>query len=64
MAEIKGQLLGIVLAIGVFGVVFAAMTATFQKVSKAVEDKATSVIAEDPSLTSQEPAPRPYLLHY
>ena len=64
MSEIKGQLLGIVLAIGVFGFVFAAMTATFQKVSKAVEDKATSAIAQEASLSEPEPSPRPYLLHY
>ena len=44
MSEIKGQLLGIVLTIAVFGVVFAAMTAAFQKVSKSVEDKATSAV--------------------
>ena len=64
MSEIKGQLLGIVLAIGVFGVVFAAMTATFQKVSKAVEDKATSAIAQEASIPEPTSSPKPYALHY
>ena len=46
MSEIKGQLLGIILTISIFGVVLATMTAAFKLVSEQTADKATEAIAE------------------
>ncbi|MCQ3034968.1 MAG: hypothetical protein MJ248_01920 [Bacilli bacterium] len=46
MSEIKGQLLGIILTISIFGVVLAAMTAAFKNVSQSVADQATSAVTE------------------
>lgn len=66
MSEIKGQLLGIVLTIAVFGIVFAAMTVAFQRVSESVEEKATSAVnaTTASSVVSQPPKPTPYVLIY
>lgn len=41
MSEIKGQLLGIILTISIFGVVLGAMIAAFTSVSQTIGDKMT-----------------------
>ena len=70
MSEIKGQLLGIVLTIAVFGIVFAAMTVAFQKVSQSVEDKATSAVnaSIEPTTASNTTTlggkPTPHVYYY
>ena len=68
MSEIKGQLLGIVLTSAVCGVVFAAMTVAFQRVSQSVEEKATSAVNATTSIsvssTTQSLKPSPYVLIY
>lgn len=43
MSEIKGQLLGIVLAIALFGVVFGILVNSFGKTSTAIGNKMTEV---------------------
>ena len=43
MSEIKGQLLGIILVLSIFGVVSVAATAIFAKMTDAVEDKVDQV---------------------
>ena len=62
MSEIKGQLLGIVLTIAVFGVVLGVMVTAFQKVSKAVENQATSAINN--AIEVDDDAPGGGQLHY
>lgn len=47
MSEIKGQLLGIILAIAVFGVVVGAMTAAFANVSDTIASRVESVASEN-----------------
>lgn len=46
MSEIKGNLLGIILTISIFGVVLAAMTAAFTSISKTVSDRAEAAVTE------------------
>lgn len=52
MSEIKGQLLGIILTIAIFGVVLTAMVASFGKMSETVgsrvEEIATTEITYTP----------------
>lgn len=43
MSEIKGQILGIILVLMVFGVVAGAMTAVFSSLSKTVTDKVSQL---------------------
>jgi len=43
MSEIKGQLLGIILVLMVFGAVSAAMVVVFNKLTKNVEDQVTEI---------------------
>ena len=43
MSEIKGQLLGIVLAIALFGVVFAIMVNAFGRTSTAIGNRMVNV---------------------
>ena len=43
MSEIKGQLLGIILVLMVFGAVSAAMVVVFNKLTKSVEDQVTEI---------------------
>ena len=43
MSEIKGQLLGIILVLMVFGAVSAAMVIIFNKLTKSVEDQVSEV---------------------
>lgn len=43
MSEIKGQLLGIILAISIFGVVLAAMVTSFGKMSDKVGERVEQI---------------------
>lgn len=52
MSEIKGQLLGIVLAIAVFGVVAGALTAAFTTVSEDVAAQITNATSIETGNTS------------
>ncbi len=54
MSEIKGQLLGIVLALALFGVVFGIMVSSFGRTSSAIGQRMTD--AATTSATYQEPA--------
>ena len=45
MSEIKGQLLGIILVLAVFGVVAAALTAVFTNLSGSVSSEVTKAIS-------------------
>lgn len=46
MSEIKGQLLGIVLTISIFAIVFGVMTTMFFNVSRSIEDNAEEIAAD------------------
>lgn len=50
MSEIKGQLLGIILVIAVFGVVLAAMSAAFLSSSQAIQSR----VEDAASMTAPE----------
>ena len=43
MSEIKGQLLGIILVLMIFGAVSAAMVVVFNKLTKNVEDQVNEI---------------------
>ena len=67
MSEIKGQLLGLILVLVIFGGISVAMAGVFSNVSKQVQDKsknlgtdAAQVFVDTPSQNT-EPAP---LMHY
>ena len=47
MSEIKGQILGIIIVLMIFGVVSGAMIAMFNNLTTAVSDNVTQVIDED-----------------
>ena len=66
MSEIKGQLLGIILVIAIFGVVVGALTAAFQSTAENIQGR-----MEDAASTSLRPDSSPrvdteknYSLHY
>lgn len=44
MSEIKGQILGIILTIGVFTAVFATLTGVFKKTSESLQSKMNTAI--------------------
>lgn len=52
MSEIKGQLLGIILTITIFGIVAGVMTSAFQKASESVKNKIESVTATSIDINS------------
>ena len=47
MSEIKGQILGIILTIGVFSIVFGALCAAFVNTSKNVESKMQTALTTE-----------------
>lgn len=62
MSEIKGQMLGIILVIAIFGVVLGLMTTAFTTSAEAIQSR-----VEEAASTSVEPANhngRAYTLHY
>ena len=52
MSEIKGQLLGIILVITVFGIVGGALAGIFASLTKTVEDKVSKEIEDFDELQS------------
>lgn len=46
MSEIKGQLLGIILVLMIFGVVAASLTAVFTSLSNTVSSEVDKVVSE------------------
>lgn len=46
MSEIKGQLLGLVLAISIFSIVFGVMTVMFFNTSRSIQDRAEDIAAD------------------
>ena len=52
MSEIKGQLLGIILVVTIFGIVGGALAAIFSTLTNTVEDKVSEEIATFDSLGS------------
>ena len=67
MSEIKGQLLGIVLVIAIFGVVIGIITAAFQASAQAVQTRMEDVAytnTEKPDPNARVDAERNYSLHY
>lgn len=65
MSEIKGQLLGLVLAIAIFSIVFGAMTAMFLNTSNSIAEKAENIASTQYVPTSvSKPAPNALGLHY
>ena len=49
MSEIKGQILGIIIVLMIFGVVSGAMIAMFNNMTKAVSDNVAELIDEESS---------------
>ena len=49
MSEIKGQILGIIIVLMIFGVVSGAMIAMFNNMTKAVSDNVAEIIDEESS---------------
>ena len=47
MSEIKGQILGIIIVLMIFGVVSGAMIAVFNNLSKTVTDNVNELITSD-----------------
>lgn len=62
MSEIKGQLLGIILTISIFGIVIAAMAAAFTTASQSISKKITD--AASTSVTPVEYESNDYTLLY
>lgn len=61
MSEIKGQLLGIVLAIALFGVVFGILVTSFGRTSTAIGNRMTEVASTSAFYyETAGPAPAPY----
>lgn len=54
MSEIKGQLLGIILTISIFGVVLGAMITAFTTASKSIGDKMTAAATTSVAPTMAE----------
>lgn len=52
MSEIKGQLLGIILTIAVFGVVLTAMVSSFGKMSETVGSRVEEIATTEVSYNS------------
>lgn len=50
MSEIKGQLLGIILTIAIFGVVLAAMGTAFANVSQTIATRAEEIASVETSV--------------
>jgi Na+-translocating ferredoxin:NAD+ oxidoreductase RnfG subunit len=47
MSEIKGQILGIIIVLMIFGVVSGAMVAMFNNLTKSVSDNVAELASED-----------------
>ena len=52
MSEIKGQILGIIIVLMIFGVVSGAMVALFSNLTKQVSDNVIELVSEESSSTS------------
>ncbi len=69
MSEIKGQLLGIILTVSIFGIVAAAMATAFTTASKSIGDKVTSAASAEVKAASSSKVvvsenEKPYKLVY
>lgn len=53
MSEIKGQILGIILTIGVFSVVFAALCGAFKTTSAGIQNKMQNALTATYDETTQ-----------
>jgi len=62
MSEVKGTLLGIVLAISVFSIVFGIMTVTIKRASNTVADRIDETAEVQPDVFGQ--VSTAYELHY
>lgn len=60
MSEIKGQLLGIVLAIALFGVVFGILVTSFGRSSTLIGNRMADVVETTGSYTMEPAAAAPY----
>ncbi len=54
MSEIKGQLLGIILTISIFGIVAAAMATSFTNASKKIGDQVENVATTEVTAEAQQ----------
>lgn len=62
MSEIKGQLLGIVLVLTIFGVVTVAMTTAFERSADVVQERVENIVYEGTSKPNA--IHTDYSLHY
>lgn len=53
MSEIKGQLLGIILTISIFGIVLAAMATSFGKMGDSIGERMEEVATTEVTYTSE-----------
>ena len=60
MSEIKGQLLGIILVVTIFGIVGGALAAIFSNLTDTVEEKVSQEIADFDNLSPSNA----FYLHY
>ena len=63
MSEIKGQLLGIVLAIAVFSIVIVVITGAFQGVAESLDQRMNDIVYTGTSKPSYRQGAN-YNLHY
>lgn len=64
MSELKGQLLGIILVIAVFGVVMGLLSAAFQSSAEAISDRVESIAYTGTSAPEAQPAVHPNFAYH
>ena len=64
MSELKGQLLGIILVIAVFGVVMGLLSAAFQSSAEAISDRVEDIAYTGTSAPQQQPAAHPNFAYH
>lgn len=64
MSEVKGQLLSVLLVLGIFSLVAGVITGVVTSLNKAVTDKSTELIEEIEKTPDPSGAFVPNLLHY
>ena len=64
MSEVKGQLLGIIMTIAIFGIVFAAMVTAFTTASNSVSTKVKDAATTSTPAAAVDLVNPAYTLHY
>lgn len=64
MSEVKGQLLGIIMTIAIFGIVFAAMVVAFTSASSSISQKVQDAATTQVPAGAVNMVNPNYTLHY